>query len=114
MPSKIDDISFQLGGLKEATTRLAGTTEDLTASFRIHCKDDDNRHAENIGALRNIETSIAQIAAQRLVLPAPGVTFSRRTMALAAAFSAGILSLLVTGIQFAAGRAIDWFIARIH
>ena len=114
MPSKIDEISYTLGGLKQVTDSLVETTESLRDTFRIHCKDDDNRHMENIAALRSIEANMAKIASRSVAIPAPGIVISRGTLALFAAFATGVLTLLVSGAQLAAGRALDWLVTKIH
>jgi hypothetical protein len=104
---RLDEISASIGGLKAQMQRL-------TELFDRHCVDDDARHKENTGTLREIKEALQPllrtVASMEPIVKAAAIAQSRRAWALGLAL--GALGLVAWLVEQAIAVAIGWIFHR--
>jgi len=118
MTGDIHEISRALGDLEASVRGLKEAQARGNELFDQHCKDDDERHQENIAEMRGIRNEItalrqvieplaASVAVMRPIVD--GYQVTRLRIAMLASIGFGIL--VVVGWIFEAG--VKWLVALV-
>jgi hypothetical protein len=118
MTGELHEISRAIGALESGVESLRESQARGNELFDQHCKDDDERHLENIAEMRGIRSEItalrqvieplaSSVAAMRPIVDGYQATRLR----IATLASVGFAILVVVGWIFEAG--VKWLVALI-
>lgn len=110
-----NNISFVLG-------QLDASVEDLGRSFEKHCADDDRRHDENLGTLRQLNATLGELrdivrplaeAVEKMRPIVDSVQISRWKIAGGVTVASFFLAGLGWLLSFVSAKAFAWLAGHI-
>jgi hypothetical protein len=118
MTGELHEISRAIGSLQSSVINLEKAQERGNELFDQHCKDDEQRHQENIGEIRGVRVEIAalrqaieplaaSVAVMRPIVD--GYQATRLRIATLASIGLGIIVVLGWIVE----AAVKWLVALI-